>query len=84
MTNLLTTVQQHMVDGGKNTAKNTKSLIPTFGLLVITVCLPKVGIKLLYKLSLARIFSVHSCQNFIPCFLTFCSTIGSLRSLLTI
>ena len=24
-----------------------KSLIPTFGLLVITVCLPKVGIKLL-------------------------------------
>ena len=28
---------------------------------------PKVGIKL----SLARIFSVHLCQNFIPCFLTF-------------
>ena len=34
------------------------------------VCLPKVGINF-YKLSLARIFSVHSCQNFIPCFLTF-------------
>ena len=29
-----------------------KSLIPTFGLLVITVCLPKVGIKLLLPESL--------------------------------
>ena len=43
---------------------------------------PKVGLNF-YKLTLARIFSVHLCQNFIPCFLTFCSTIGSLLSLLT-
>jgi len=44
-----------------------KGLIPTFGLLqwvnMIKECLPKVGIKPL-KIS---------CQNIIPCFLTFCS-----------
>jgi len=51
-----------------------KSLIPTFSLLqwvnMIKKCLPKVGIEL-FKIS---------CQNIIPCFLTFCSSDQSLLS----
>ena len=35
------------------------------------------NLELYGKLSLARIFSVHLCQNLIPCFHNFCSTIGS-------
>ena len=50
-----------------------KSLIPTFGKHTVDTVMtnkPKVGLNF-YKSSLARIFSVHLCQNLIPCFLTF-------------
>ena len=52
----------------------------TFGSIAITFIEPTFGsISTAYKfslaLALARIFSVHSCQNLIPCFLTFCSTV---------
>ena len=56
-----------------------KSLIPTFDssyLVIIIKDLPKVGIKLL--LSLARIFSLYSCQKSHFLFLAFWSTSGYL------
>ena len=37
-----------------------------------------------HKLSLARIFTVHLCQNLIPCFLTFWRIMAEFYSLLAL
>ena len=46
---------------------------------LVAMIKPKVGIKL-YQLSHARIFSVLSYQNIIPCFLSSCSSERSIPS----
>ena len=59
-----------------------KGLVPAIGKFTsYNVVSQKQGLKL----SLARIFSVHSCQYLVPCFLTFLEHYsGFLQFLLTI